>query len=137
MLVISLTVFVLVLAINTFFLKNSIDSLRKVTLRNTALLADLQLKTSNMQSDISCGLEAFQKQVMTQLSRLEAAMARKDAPVKELSVSIKRKPRTQEQKELASKIMKERWAKRRQEQKASIPDVIEITQKLPQPELRA
>lgn len=122
---------ILSLLINVWILISRVDKLKKAIESNMSLLADLQIKTSDLQCDLSYEIETTQRELMVQLLHIEAMLIPKEKTIREIVGPVKRRSRTEEQKELASKIMKERWAKKRQEQKASAPDVIEVIQMLP------
>ena len=124
--ILSLTVFILILS--HFFLIKNISFLKREITSNNLLLADLEIKTTDIHCSLGYPLETFQQEIMVQLLHIEAMIVRKENPIKESVVRSNRRPRTQEQKEMASKIAKERWAKIRQEQKRSAPDAIEFTQ---------
>lgn len=106
--------------INIFFARKNSEGLRKLIDRNASLLCDLQIKTTDLQSNFSYAFETLERELKAKLSHIESILPKKEPAIQ--NVVIKRRSRTQEQKDMASKIMKARWEKRRQEQKASIPD---------------
>lgn len=116
------------LLINICFVRKSSEDLKKLIDRNASLLCDLQIKTTDLQSNFSYAFETLERELKAKLSHIEAILPKKEPAIQ--NVVIKRRSRTQEQKDMASKIMKERWEKRRQEQRTSIPDVELSTQKL-------